>query len=251
LRPVLDARLDQQYRYRQERQSSEEQCKMIGSDQFLRAAENAKQLLDGARRADAVLAARTADVLEAVQIAVRALGHEAQDLHEQIARLDLQAPSAEASIADLSSRVGRYQRDDNLSSVLIGARGVLVDLRSEFAKQVGHRAIGRRSEAMAHANAKLNTVIDDLEGFIGAYLMLAQYLPSGTGIGAQTLGEIDGWLSSGTWRNDPQSARDCWKQAAVDFRLSPDYRKWQDLEARLARTRQQLLTLFPQPPRPG
>jgi hypothetical protein len=216
--------------------------KTMALDQFLQAFNTAMQLLDRAKKADATLATRTGDVLDAARMAVRALGQEAQDLHEQIARLDLRAPAAEATIFEVSSRLGRYLRVDYQSQVVFGARDQLIVLRSEFAKHASYHGIPtRRLEAMADANATLNIVIDALDSFIAEYLTLTQ---RGSGIGAGTLSQIDGWLNGGAWRGDPQAAQDCWRQAAVEFQRSQVYRQWHDLDVRLAKEKQRLVTMF-------
>jgi hypothetical protein len=211
-------------------------------DQFLQAFNTAMQLLDRAKKADATLASRTGDVLDAARMAVRALGQEAQDLHEQIARVDLRASAAEATLFDLSSRLGRYLREDYQSQVVFGARDQLIVLSSEFAKHASFHGIpSRRMEAMAEANATLNTVIDALDRFIAEYLTLTR---PGSGIGASTLSQIDLWLNGGAWRDNPQAAQACWRQAALDFQRSHVYRQWHELDVRLAKEKQRLVTMF-------
>jgi hypothetical protein len=53
-------------------------------DDFLKAAKLATSFLESGKKKDAALANRTADILKAVQVAIKGLGQEAQTLHEQL-----------------------------------------------------------------------------------------------------------------------------------------------------------------------
>ena len=98
---------------------------------------------------------------------------------------------------------------------------------------------------MENANAELNSVIDEIDWFIRKFLILTGRFPAGTGVGAPTLVAIDQWLVAGKWRSNPSAAQECWQQAAAEFRSSPAYREWRDLDDRLGSTAQRLVTAFP------
>jgi hypothetical protein len=215
-------------------------------DVFLKGVDIAKALLTSAKNADAGLAARTADVLNAVQTAIRCLGQEAQALHEQVARIDLQAPDAGKTLGKLSTRVGRYLREDHFAPIVTDAQQQLIVLRSKFADYASATLPSARRDAMDKANAELNVIIDQIDQFIRKFLVLTGRFPAGTGVGATTLATMDQWLAAGKWRSNPSAAQESWQQAAAAFRASPVYREWRDLDDRLGETAQRLVTAFPE-----
>jgi hypothetical protein len=215
-------------------------------DTFLKGVELAWSFLTRSKSTDASLAARTANLLKSVQTAVKHLGQEAQQLHAQVARIDLQARDVDATVGNLSARVGRYLYDDRFSPIVTGTQKELIVLRSQFASHAGAALPSARREKMEQANADLNDVIEKLDEFAAKFLTLSRHIPAGTGLGAGTLKQMDEWLMAGKWRSNPSAAQDCWQRAAAEFQDSPEYREWREVHDALGKVAQRLVTAFPE-----